>query len=273
MPPATPFRCLLCAVAAAALAVLPAAAAGQVMQAPGTMSGTMPRTIPGTMPGGRPPLPTRNLSAGQLPHGSGHTIGHTAGRPSAAIPAQTPQMAAQPQALTAPSLLDRPAQPARLTLADGKLTVDADNSSLSAILHQLSVSSGMTIDGLGQDQRVFGSYGPGDPRDILSQLLDGAGYNVLMVGRTAEGAPSQLVLTARSSAPPATGPAAVSQPDDSEDQGDNNAPRQPFTPPPPPRPPQSPGPQQNANGTVKSPLQILQELERMRQQQQQQPQQ
>lgn len=100
------------------------------------------------------------------------------------------------------SLLSQPAQPASVTLLHGKLLVKADNSSLIQILDALAKTSGMSISGLGQDQRVFGNYGPGNPRVILSNLLEGAGYNVVMAGVTQKGAPKQLVLTARGSAPP-----------------------------------------------------------------------
>ena len=51
------------------------------------------------------------------------------------------------------------------------------------------------VEGLSQDQRVFGSFGPGDPRDVLSQLLEGSGYNVLMLGGQGDGAPEEIVLS------------------------------------------------------------------------------
>lgn len=100
------------------------------------------------------------------------------------------------------SLLDKPPQPASIHLADGKLTVTADNSSLAAILDKLSKSGGMTITGLGRDQRIFGVYGPAGASDVLSDLLEGAGYNVMMVGATKSGMPRRLELSHRGSAPP-----------------------------------------------------------------------
>jgi hypothetical protein len=175
--------------------------------------------------------------------------------------------------LLPPSLLDKPAQPAKVTLNDGALAIHADNSSLSEILHHLA-SSGMSVDGFQQDQRVFGVYGPGDPRDILSELLQDAGYNFLMVGATEQGTPRQIVLTTRSggSVPSGAGktqPDTDAQPDEGDDDnsGNNNF------------PPESPAPDQaappgaatsppDADGHVKSPAEIIQELQRMRQQQQ-----
>ena len=44
-------------------------------------------------------------------------------------------------------------------------------------------------------QRIFGTYGPGPARDVLSQLLDGTNYDVLMVGDQGQGTPRQVVLT------------------------------------------------------------------------------
>jgi len=37
-------------------------------------------------------------------------------------------------------------------------------------------------------------------RDVLSELLDGSGYNVLMIGDQGQGTPRTLVLTAKGSA-------------------------------------------------------------------------
>jgi hypothetical protein len=223
---------------------------------------------PGTLPNGRRiPIPPdqQNLPETSAPQQPANP--QTQGQPSnQATPA--------PAAVTAaPSLLDKPAQPATVTLQSGRLAVAADNSSLTDILHQLSSTSGMTIDGLDKDTRVFGNYGPGDPREILSTLLDGAGYNVMMVGNTASGAPRQLVLSVRSNAPiPAQPVTAAPEPDDDQDDNvplNNNFPQpgdiQPHTSlAPAPQPP-------NPNGTPKTPQQILQEL-RQQQQQGQQPQ-
>lgn len=199
----------------------------------------------------------------------------------------------------APSLLSVPPEPARVSLASGKLAVTANNSSLSQILLQISKASGMKIDGLQRggsaDPRVFGSYGPGTPLSVLSSLLDGTNYNVLMMGTTPTGAPREMMLSLR-------GPAGVrapavarnvenENPDDAQsadevtetpdagdttDDADSGATvnpnsgspippagvheTEPIVPPPPPGAPQQ---------QVRSPQQILQELQQMRQQDQQ----
>ena len=211
-----------------------------------------------------------------------------AARPSPAVPA------------LAPSLLSAPPAPAKVNLASGKLTIAASNSSLSQILQQIARAGGMKIDGLqttgSADPRVFGSYGPGAPRDVLSDLLNGAGYNVVMLGSTPAGTPREMALSLRASAGvpnPAPRPSAITQnsenqddaqpPDDATDennadQGPSNGsaaePENNLGPPAgvqenePIPPPEPPGAQQK----VKTPQQILQELQNMRLQQQQQQQ-
>lgn len=213
-------------------------------------------------------------------------------QPTAAIPAEIPQVAS--------SLLDQPARPAQVQLDEGKLSVKADNSTLSDILHNISRKTGMTVDGLSRDQRIFGSYGPAAPREVLASLLDGLGYNVMMVGSLDNGAPRELALTPRKAGGGMNNSANhqaeiarqnmnnSSSSDDEDDNSDSPPVEQQDSVPQPPRtepnpqdvnqppdqqqqqqPPESPG----QPGQVKTPQQMLQELQQMRQQQQQQLQQ
>ena len=191
----------------------------------------------------------------------------------AATPA-TPVPAGNAAISRAPSLMDKPAEPAKITLNGGLLTIKADNSSLSDILHRLASSGGISVDGYQKDQRVFGTYGPGNPRDVLSGMLQDAGYNFLMVGVTEQGTPKQIVLTARhgGGAVAGGGPAQTEtddQPDESDDNSDNNNAPPEIEAPEQPAPPAAPGAEApNSNGRVKTPAEIIQELQRMRQQQQ-----
>ncbi len=239
-------------------ALLAVSCAAQVMQQPGTMPGQDP--------------------AGQRPgQGSGQDSSHASQPPAAAAPdvhvgaisSNAAGPAADSPALP-PSLMDKPAQPARITLRDGLLTIKADNSSLSAILQHLSSTDGMSVDGFQKDQRVFGIYGPGNPRDVLSGLLQDAGYNFLIVGTTDKGIPKEIVLTANSGAAGATsGPAQMepeAQPD--EDDNDNNSNNFPPEPPMPERTAPPGAAVAPPNGQVKTPAEIIQELQRLRQQQQ-----
>lgn len=100
-----------------------------------------------------------------------------------------------------PSPSDQATQPAAVTLRNGKLTVEANNSDLTQILRDLANISGMTINGLGKGPRIFGVYGPGNSRDVLTALLLGSGYNFIMVGGAVDGTPRELLLTAANDAP------------------------------------------------------------------------
>jgi hypothetical protein len=210
-------------------------------------------------------------------------------RPSAAKPAvqQAPAAPVPPQPS---SLLDQPAQPAQVQFEGGKLSVKADNATLSGILHEISSKTGMKVDGLSGDQRIFGSYGPASPREVVASLLDGLAYNVVMVGRMGNGAPREVILSPRSGGIIQNSPAMVArqvQQDENGDSGDNGddntPPDMPDTSPLPPRPvnspemnaaPQAQSEQAPASGGVKTPQQLLQELQelRSRQMQQQNPQ-
>jgi hypothetical protein len=184
---------------------------------------------------------------------------------------QTSQPGTAPAPSTPPSspssLLDHPPQPAKVSLGPGKLTVQADNSSLSEILHQISQASGMKVEGLqaGGSQRVFGSYGPGSPRDVLSDLLDGAGYNVLMLGVTSSGAPRELALTVR---PNGAAPAAQPQPGNINHNDDSEGDVEPM--PYPDEGQQNVSPPPGTPEMRRTPQQMLQDLERQRQEQQNQ---
>jgi len=143
------------------------------------------------------------------------------------------------------------------------LSVSATNSSLQQILSDISTATGVKVEGAATDQRIYGSYGPAPARDVLSELLDGSGYNVMMIGDQGQGTPRTLVLTAKSSGPaPHPGANAQARPssdDDAEDpepaeQADPNLHRPPGI-----------QPAQN-----RSPQEIMQEMEQRRLQMQQQ---
>lgn len=195
--------------------------------------------------------------------------GTAAAKPSAVIP---PQPAA-PVPAAPLSLLDQPPAPAQVNLNAGKLSVTAENSTLSGIMRDITAKTGMTVEGLSKDQRIFGTYGPSNPREVLYSLLNGMGYNIMMVGDQSNGAPRQLLLSPRSGRPDNGSHGEVQPVQQSNGNGDEDDDTvQEQDTPLPPRPDVNQE-RQTPPGQVKTPQQMLQELQQLRQRQQQQLQQ
>ena len=112
------------------------------------------------------------------------------------------------------------------------LRVVAVNSSLTQILKAIATQTGATLEGSNTDERIFGVYGPGPARDVICQLLDGSGYNVLLVGELGQGTPRQIILTARTAA--SSQPGKVNSPSAAEGQ-DTEAGQEAQQPEPPPQ--------------------------------------
>ena len=201
---------------------------------------------------------------------------------------------------TQPATPSQPARPApqraTVTLANNLLTVSASNSSLNQILREIARQTTMKITGGVADERVFGTYGPGSPAQILTALLDGTGSNMLLVQSPTHHL-AELILTPRHGGvtPPnpnsaafndATEPTEISaQPDSRPVAGPSQSqpiPAQPTEPVSPaqaaafpslsPDPATNPQPaqpdattQDNPNG-VKTPQQIFEQLQRLHQQ-------
>jgi len=183
-------------------------------------------------------------------------------KPSAAVPVPAPQATPVPVQAPVPEVPHWPAndQPrdASVTWDSQGLSIQAANSSLQQILDEFSAATGAKVEGLGTDQRVFGAYGPGLARDVLSQLLQGSGYNVLMIGDQGQGAPREIVLTPRQAGD--TQPAKPTQSNPAEDDADVEEPPQPT--PAPNRPGFNPGAPIN-------PRDRMQEIQQRRQQMEQ----
>jgi hypothetical protein len=178
---------------------------------------------------------------------------------------------------------------AQVVFVQGQLEITADNSSLNQILREVGSQTGMKITGGVTDERVFGKYGPGAPAEILANLLEGTGSNMLL-RNTAANVPTELILTPQGGGPTPPNPNARGFDDDSSD-GDQPAP--PEQQAPPPRPiysaPPNPQPAVNSNTNdgnnssgaqpaagnpaspngVQTPQQIYEQLQRLQQQQQQ----
>lgn len=123
------------------------------------------------------------------------------------------------------------------------LRISAKNSSLRQILAEVSTRIGAKLDGVVGDERVFGEYGPGPAKEVLTQLLQGSAYNLLLIGDQGEGTPRQIVLSARQSE--GGNRAAVNQPNQNaadDDSTDADMEDQPVRQAPLPRPPIRPQP-------------------------------
>jgi hypothetical protein len=209
-------------------------------------------------------------------HGA-HSRKGKAAKPAKLAVEPVPPEAVEPPAPNWPA--NAAAVPATVGWNGRQLQIAAENSSLSQILHDISTATGVKVEGLGNDQRIFGSYGPADPRDVLAKLLDGSGYNVLMIGDQGSGTPREIVLTAQQrpaghGAPGQAGGDAQTTPG-----GDDEEPEQPEPPEQQqimaPRPQFNgvPQPPQGAPGQPRNPQQLIQELQQRQQQLLQQQQQ
>jgi hypothetical protein len=130
-------------------------------------------------------------------------------------------------------------------------------------LNQVSTLTGTKIQGLAADQRIFGTYGPASARRVLSQLLDGSGYNVLMIGDQGQGTPRQILLSTQSGGGPPQQTAA-NQPPQSDENADAEDQPQPE-PQPPVRNGFAPG------APPRTPQQIMQEMQQRQQRANPQP--
>lgn len=166
-----------------------------------------------------------------------HPVHHPAHRHRHAKPAATvvaPAPVAPPPPLRP---AEQPATPATIEFSNGLLTIHAQNSSLVNILIQIQHQTGLVIEGLSHDQRIYGQYGPGNISTTLSALLDGSGYDFVIVGGGSGHAATRLILSTSGSGgqQTITAPAVTNQeapPPASEQSGpaDPTTPVQPKTP-------------------------------------------
>jgi hypothetical protein len=185
------------------------------------------------------------------------------------VPAPLAPPAPQPPSWPA---FDRAAEASVVWDSHG-LSIDAANSSLEQILKDVSTATGAKVEGLSADQRVFGVFGPGPAREVLSQVLQGSGYNVIMIG--GQSAPRQIFLSERQAGP--AQPAARNNTPSNDEDETAEEPQQPSGPEATPsRPGFPPGFPPGVGGPPRSPQLIMQEMQQrqqFQQQQQQQPQQ
>jgi hypothetical protein len=154
----------------------------------------------------------------QSPPSTAHPLNH---RPTHSSATQSAAAQAAPTTPPTPAwpINDRPA-PATVSWNRDELRIDAANSSLQQILTDVATATGSTVEGVSKDERVFGSFGPASARDVLAQLLQGSGYNIVMVGDQGQGVPREVILSARNANKAPQGIARPSQEDNEDDTAD-----------------------------------------------------
>jgi hypothetical protein len=233
------------------LALVAAGIALHGMQALYPAAAQAPATLPAQTPIQKP--------AATPAHQAGPQHKRPGAKPSPSTPAPAPAAAALPVAPPAPNWPANDKAVAATVVWDSHgLSIVATNSSLIQILKDISAATGAKVEGLGVDERIFGTYGPGQARDVISQLLDGSGYNVLMIGDQGEGTPRQIVLSNRPNGPAPAAPNGRNSGNEEETEAE------------PPQ--QQPEPSNIRNGLAPGMPRSseLQQMEQRRQQQQQQ---
>jgi len=205
---------------------------------------------------------------------------HATQPPQPQLPQQAPpQQAIQPPVQQPPQPVMgqalKPANPPRISYANGEMIVQADNSSMADILSAIARATGAHIEGTQPDsERVFGTFGPSTPRGVLDSLLTGSRYDFILLDAVeAPGKLQRIILSQHGASSPGN-VAAANQPRSNPSVEQQEVEEEPPQPVPEPQPAAQPSPpdslQQQSPGTqqVKTPEQLLQELQRLRQQQQ-----
>ncbi len=197
-----------------------------------------------------------------------------------------PQQQAPPQPPPTPE--HGPSSPPEVSMQNGQLTIVARNSKLGDVLNAVRAKTGALVEMPGSStERVVGQFGPGAPREVVAQLLNGSQYDYILIGSPADPAAlKKVVLTVRATGPeqvqqarnpnPAYTPGQPQmdqdQPEASPDETTTDV--QPDIPQQPEQQEEPQGeqpPQANPGGgpVVKTPEQLLRELQQQQQQQQQ----
>ncbi len=193
---------------------------------------------------------SKPIPAAEPTHKTGGTAhrAHRKGVKPSKAKAETKAATAMPAAPAPPPIprwpVNEKPNPAHVMWDSHGLQIDASNSSLIQIFGDVATATGAKVVGLQHDERIFGKYGPGPARDVLAQLLQGSGYNVMMIGGEGLAAPNEILLTSPSTGGggnSAMAPNSAAEPQSDADQEE----AQPTTtqvqqenPPPPPRTPQ-----------------------------------
>jgi hypothetical protein len=112
--------------------------------------------------------------------------------PGSAAPASGSAPAAnQPVIEVASAAVPEPPK-VTVTFQDGKLRLSSEKGSLADVLNEVRARTGadIAVPAGAEQEKVVATIGPANPREVLSQLLNGSRYNFIIVGTDAD--PNQL---------------------------------------------------------------------------------
>src|SRR5688572_3664332 len=118
---------------------------------------------------------------------AGMAFAQTAKRPSggakkpAAVQTQPePQQAPEPP----PTPEQMPAQPPEVTYRNGLLSIVARNSTLADVMNAVRAQTGAAIETPPNagGERVMSRLGPAPPQEVLAALLNGSGFDFVILG-------------------------------------------------------------------------------------------
>jgi hypothetical protein len=178
-----------------------------------------------------------------------------------------------------------PSSPPEVGFEGGQLTIVARNSTMADVLAAVKQKTGAAVEmPAASGERVVGRFGPGAPRDVMAQLLNGSHYDYVLLGSPADPrALKKVVLIARAIGPEAVSAQQSSAPANQnlqavpnvsdEDQENVEIPPDAQQDVQPEAQQEEPQPEQpgQQNPTVKTPEQLLRELQQQQQQQQNAP--
>src|SRR5438045_2212189 len=96
-----------------------------------------------------------------------------------------------------------PSSPPDVSFQGGQLVIVARNSTMGDVLNAVKQKTGASVEmPASSSERVVGKFGPGAPRDVMAQLLNGSHFDYVLLGSPADpGALKKVVLMARVSGP------------------------------------------------------------------------
>src|SRR5438477_5760070 len=123
-----------------------------------------------------------------------------------ALPTQPPPPPSTPE--------QGPSSPPDVSFQGGQLVIVARNSTMGDVLNAVKQKTGASVEmPASSSERVVGKFGPGAPRDVMAQLLNGSHFDYVLLGSPADpGALKKVVLTARASGPEPAPPPQNNQP-------------------------------------------------------------